>query len=78
MTKEEVNQIIKDAMVRNLQKETKIPEDIGRTYRNWLYGKIQQATDMLKQQQSSARQGMSQGQEQSEQPAEQPAEEESA
>ena len=49
MTKEEQNQIIKDAMVRNLQKEDDIPESIGDTYRNWLAGKIQQASAQLQQ-----------------------------
>lgn len=49
MTKEEQNQIIKDAMVRNLQKEEDIPESIGDTYRNWLAGKIQQASVQLQQ-----------------------------
>lgn len=49
MTKEEQNKIIKDAMVRNLQKEEDIPESIGDTYRNWLAGKIQQASAQLQQ-----------------------------
>lgn len=49
MTKEEQNQIIKDTWVRNLQKEKDIPEDIGNIYRNWLLGKIKQASDQLKQ-----------------------------
>ena len=43
MTKEEQNQIIKDALVRSLRKEPKIPDDIGNIYKNWLLGKIQQA-----------------------------------
>lgn len=49
MTKEEQNQIIKDALVRDLQKEKDIPEDIGNIYRNWVLGKIKQASDQLKQ-----------------------------
>ena len=36
MTKGEQNQIIKESLVRNLQKETEIPEDIGEIYKNWL------------------------------------------
>lgn len=47
MTKEDQNQIIKDALVRNLRKETEIPDDIGNIYRNWLLGKIQQAAPQL-------------------------------
>lgn len=47
MTKEEQNQIIKDALVRSLRKETKIPDDIGNIYKNWLLGKIQQAAPQL-------------------------------
>lgn len=57
MTKEEQNQIIKDAWVRNLQKEKDIPEDIGNIYRNWLLGKIKQASDQLKQTQGPQDQG---------------------
>ena len=57
MTKEEQNQIIKDALVRNLQKEKDIPEDIGNIYRNWLLGKIKQASDQLKQTQGPQDQG---------------------
>lgn len=49
MTKEEMNGIIKAAWVRNLQKEDDIPTDIGRTYKNWLRGLIQQAQGMLQQ-----------------------------
>ena len=49
MTKEEQNQIIKDALVRNLQKENDIPKDIGNIYKNWLLGKIKQASEQLKQ-----------------------------
>lgn len=49
MTKETQNQIIKDAWVRSLQKEKDIPEDIGNIYRNWLFGKIKQASAQLKQ-----------------------------
>lgn len=47
MTKEDQNQIIKDALVRNLRKETEIPDDIGNIYKNWLLGKIQQAAPQL-------------------------------
>ena len=57
MTKEEQSQIIKDAWVRNLQKEKDIPEDIGNIYRNWLLGKIKQASDQLKQTQGPQDQG---------------------
>lgn len=57
MTKEEQNQIIKDTWVRNLQKERDIPEDIGNIYRNWLLGKIKQASDQLKQTQGPQDQG---------------------
>ena len=57
MTKEEQNQIIKDTWVRNLQKEKDIPEDIGNIYRNWLLGKIKQASDQLKQTQWPQDQG---------------------
>ncbi len=57
MTKEEQNQIIKDTWVRNLQKEKDIPEDIGNIYRNWLLGKIKQASDQLKQTQGPQDQG---------------------
>jgi len=49
MTKEEMNNIIKQAWVRNLQKEDDIPSDIGKTYKNWLRGLIQQAQGMLQQ-----------------------------
>lgn len=49
MTKEEQNMIIKDALVRNLRKENEIPEDIGGIYKNWLLGKIQQASSQLQQ-----------------------------
>lgn len=81
MTKEERNQIIKDAWVRNLQKKTDIPEDIGETYKLWLRGLIEQATNQLKSeqaqtaqseqqpfgQQSQELQNNTQGQEQTEQ-----------
>lgn len=49
MIKEEMNNIIKQAWVRNLQKEDDIPSDIGKTYKNWLRGLIQQAQGMLQQ-----------------------------
>lgn len=57
MTKEEQNQVIKDAWVHNLQKEKDIPEDVGNIYRNWLLGKIKQASDQLKQAQGPQDQG---------------------
>ena len=57
MTKEEQNQIIKDAWVRSLQKEKDIPKDVGNVYRNWLLGKIKQASDQLKQTQGPQDQG---------------------
>ena len=71
MTKEEQNQIIKDAWVRNLQKETDIPEDIGNIYRNWVLAKIQEASAQLIQTQGPApEQQQSQEQGQQEQPQE--------
>ena len=51
MTKEEQNQIIKDKWVEHLQREDNIPESVGEIYRNWLFSKIQQASDQLKQKQ---------------------------
>lgn len=47
MTKQEQNQYIKDALVRGLQNEKNIPESIGNIFRNWLIGKIQQASSQL-------------------------------
>lgn len=47
MTKEEQNKIIKDAWIRNLQKEDDIPANIGEIYKNWLLGKIQEASAQL-------------------------------
>lgn len=47
MTKEEQNQIIKDAWVRNLQKETDIPENIGEIYKNWVRSIVIQASQQL-------------------------------
>ena len=61
MTKEEQNQIIKDAWVRNLKKETDIPTDIGQLYENWVLVKIQEAQQQLLQPQQQ--QGAQQGQE---------------
>lgn len=49
MLKEEQNQIIKDKWVEHLQREDNIPESVGEIYRNWLLGKIQQASEQLKQ-----------------------------
>ena len=49
MTKEEQNMIIKESLVRNLRKENEIPEDVGDIYKNWLIGKIQQASTQLQQ-----------------------------
>lgn len=69
MTKEEQNQIIKDAWVRNLQKQGDIPEDIGEIYRNWVQAKVKEASSQLIQQQGpgpqeqqSAPQSQGQGQ----------------
>ena len=50
MTKEKQNQIIKDAWVRNLQKEGDIPEDISLIYKNWVLSLIQKVSDQLKPQ----------------------------
>ena len=62
MTKEEQNQIIKDAWVRNLQKTVNIPENIGNIYKNWLLGKIQQASQqMMQAQQTQGQQRGGQG-----------------
>lgn len=61
MTKEEMNEIIKAAWVRNLQKEDDIPTDIGRTYKNWLRGLIQQAQGMLQQAAQPPQQEQQQG-----------------
>lgn len=49
MTKEDQNQIIKNKWVEHLQREDNIPESVGEIYRNWLLGKIQQASEQLKQ-----------------------------
>lgn len=49
MTKDEQNQIIKDALVRNLQKGTEVPDDIGDIYKSWVLGKIQEAGAQLQQ-----------------------------
>lgn len=51
MTKEDQNQIIKDAWVRNLQKKEDIPEDIGQTFRNWVLGLIKKSNGQLTQMQ---------------------------
>lgn len=67
MTKEDQNQMIKDAWVRNLQKEKDIPEDVGNIYKNWLLGKIKQASDQLKQTQGPQdQQGQGEDQQQQE------------
>jgi len=50
MTKEEQNQIIKDAWVRNLQKEGDIPESISLIYENWVLSLIQKVSSQLKPQ----------------------------
>lgn len=47
MTKEAQNAIVKDALVRNLQKEVSIPEDIGETYRNWVIGLVNRSSAQL-------------------------------
>lgn len=62
MTKEEQNQIIKDAWVRNLQKENDIPTDIGQIYENWVLGKIQEAQQQLLQPQQAQEAQQGQGQ----------------
>lgn len=62
MTKQEQNQIIKDKWVEHLQRSDDIPESIGEIYKNWLIGKIQQASSQLTQVQGP--QGEQQGQEQ--------------
>lgn len=62
MTKEEQNQIIKDAWVRNLQKSVNIPENIGNVYKNWLLGKIKQASQQMMQSQQQAQQQPQQAQ----------------
>ena len=56
ITKEEQNQIIKDAWVRNLQKQDNIPEDVGTIYRNWVLGKIKEAGTQLVQTQGPVEQ----------------------
>lgn len=61
MTKQEQNQIIKDALVNNLQKETEIPNDIGEIYKNWVLGKVQEASAQLQQQQAPAQPAEEQG-----------------
>lgn len=72
MTKEAQNQIIKDAWVRNLQKNNDIPKDIGNLYTNWLRGVIMNAMQQqtAKQQQAaSSQQQASQEQENASAPA---------
>ena len=70
MTKEEQNQIIKDAWVRNLQKKVDIPTDVGTLYKNWLLGKITQASQqMMQAPQQPQGQGQGQGQPQEQQSA---------
>lgn len=64
MTKEEQNQIIKDTWVRHLLKEGDIPEDIGLIYRNWVLGKVQEASSQLTAQGQAAQQQAEGGQEQ--------------
>lgn len=61
MNKEETNSIIKDAMVRNLQKCTSIPEDISETYKAWVIGLTSRASTQLTQTQG-AQQQQAQGQ----------------
>ena len=70
MTKEEQNQIIKDAWVRNLRKENDIPNDIGNIYKNWVIGKVKAASSQLQEpvEQPAAQQ---QGKNQQEQPQQQ-------
>ena len=66
MTKEEQNQIIKDKWVEHLQRSDDIPESIGEIYKNWLIGKIQQASSQLTQTQGPQEQNQCQGQSQQE------------
>lgn len=49
MTKEEMNQIIKDSLVRNLRKENDIPANIGNIYKNWVISKIKAASAQLQE-----------------------------
>lgn len=56
MTKQEQNQIIKDSLVRNLQKTVNIPDDIGEVYRNWVLGLIQNSQAQLQQNQQPVEQ----------------------
>lgn len=61
MTKEEQNQIIKDAWVRNLQKHKDIPDDVAGMYRSWVLGKVKQASEQLVQQQPQPQEEQGQG-----------------
>lgn len=56
MTKQEQNQIIKDSLVRNLQKTVNIPDDIGEVYRGWVLGLIQNSQSQLQQNQQQIEQ----------------------
>lgn len=56
MTLAEQNQIIRDAWVRNLQKQGNIPEDLGTIYKNWLKEKIKQAAEQLVEKQPESQQ----------------------
>ena len=53
MTKQEQNTIVKEAIVRNLQKHNNIPEDIGDIFRTWVQGLVQQAVQQVMQQKGS-------------------------
>ena len=62
MTKQEQNQIIKDSLVRNLQKTVNIPDDIGEVYRGWVLGLIQNSQSQLQQNQRPVEQQQAQEQ----------------
>lgn len=66
MTKEDMNQIIKDALARSLRKEPEIPDDIGNIYKNWLLGKVQQATPQLQNNNNRSEEDTASGNEQQE------------
>lgn len=57
MTKEDTNNLIKAAWVRNLQKRTSIPEDICETFKAWVQGLTNRASAQLTQVQGQPEQG---------------------
>lgn len=68
MTKDEQNQIIKDAWVHNLKKQGDIPKNIGEIYKNWLLEKVREANAQLNEgaaQQQEQQQQQQQSQQQS-------------